>query len=339
MLTDNYPRVELSHTPTPIECLKNLSEKLQGPKIWAKRDDCTGLAMGGNKARQLEFYIGDAVSKGADTLLTTGAVQSNHVRMTVAAARKLGLEVEVQLEKRVTGRQSEYYDSGNPFLMKMMGAKIHSYPVGEDEEGADRALESRAQELRSEGRHPYVIPLSGDHIPYGSLGYVKCVEELLLQARQRSLTIDGIVLASGSATTHSGMLAGLRALNSHIPVYGYCVRRDQDAQRMRVYKKSCQVAEMISCAGAVKQEDVWVDDCMLHPGYGQLNEDLLEAMRLTARSEGLLLDPTYTGKAMAGLIHGISTGLFKAGQNIVFLHTGGTPALFGYPEVLGEDVQ
>jgi len=337
MLTDQYPRVELSHTPTPLESLKNLSDTLQGPNIWAKRDDCTGLAMGGNKARQLEFYIGDAVSKGADTLLTTGAVQSNHVRMTIAAARKLGLEVEVQLEKRVDGRQPEYYDSGNPFLMRLMGARIHTYPVGEDEEGADRALNERAEQLRREGRNPYVIPLSGNHIPYGSLGYVKCAEELLLQAMQRSVSIDAIVLASGSATTHSGMLAGLRALGSDIPVYGICVRRDQNAQAERVLKKSAQVAEMIGSRAAITEQDVWVDDSMLYPGYGQLNDELLEAMRLTARAEGILLDPTYTGKAMAGLIKLVRNATLQPNQNVVFLHTGGSPALFGYPEILASE--
>lgn len=337
MLTDKYPRVDLSHTPTPLETLKNLSDKLQGPRIWAKRDDCTGLAMGGNKARQLEFYIGDAVAKGADILLTTGAVQSNHVRMTIAAARKLGLEVEVQLEKRVDGRRQEYYDSGNPFLMKMMGARIHHYPVGEDENGADKAMYQRAEEIRKEGGSPYVIPLSGNHIPYGSLGYVKCAEELILQLQQRSLTIDGIVLASGSATTHAGLLTGLRALGSKIPVYGFCVRRDQAAQAERILDKSQQVAEMIGCPGVVTEDDIWVDDRMLRPGYGQLNEDLLEAMRLTARCEGLLLDPTYTGKAMAGLIHLATSGHFRADQNVVFLHTGGTPALFGYPEILEDE--
>ena len=292
--------------------------------------------MGGNKVRQLEFYIGDAMSKGADILLTTGAIQSNHARITVAAARKLGLEVEIQLEERVEGRQKEYYNSGNPFLMKMMGAKIHHYPVGEDEDGADKALYKRAEVLSSEGRKPYVIPLSVNHTPYGSLGYVKCAEELLLQMQQQSLKADAIVLASGSATTHAGMLAGLRALNCDIVVYGFCVRRNQKLQVDRVYKKSCEVAQMIGHPGVVKKEDVWVDDCMLAPGYGQLNDDLLNAMQLTARCEGLLLDPTYTGKAMAGLIHLVKKGQLKPDQNVIFLHTGGTPALFGYPEILKE---
>ena len=336
MLTDNYPRVELSHTPTPLECLKNLSDHLGGPRIWAKRDDCTGLAMGGNKARQLEFYIGDALDNGADTLLTTGATQSNHVRMTVAAARKLGLEVEVQLEKRVEGRQQAYYDSGNPFLIKLMGAKIHFYPEGEDEAGADKAMEDRAEELRLEGRKPYVIPLSGNHTPYGSLGYVKAAEEMVQQFQQQSLEISGIALASGSATTHSGLLAGMKALGSDIPVFGLCIRRDQDAQRERVLAKSQKVAEMIGHAGVVFDSDVLLDDGMLAPGYGQLNDGCLEAMKLAAFHEGLLLDPTYTGKSMAGLIDMIRKGRFTKDQNVVYLHTGGTPALFGYPELVGE---
>jgi D-cysteine desulfhydrase/L-cysteate sulfo-lyase len=336
MLADKYHRVELSHTPTPLELLKNLTKELEGPQIWVKRDDCTGLAMGGNKARQLEYYIGHGVSLGADTLLTTGAVQSNHVRMTIAAARKLGMDVEVQLEKRVDGRQQEYYDSGNPFLMKLMGAKIHHYPVGEDEDGADRAMYERAEQLKKKGRKPYVIPLSGNHTPFGALGYVQCAEELLLQAQQRSLKIDAVVLATGSATTHSGLLSGLRALGSDIPVYGFCVRRDQNAQAQRVLDKTREVTDMIECPGVVNPEDVWVDDRMLRPGYGQLNPDLLEAIEMCASSEGLLLDPTYTGKAMAGLIDLVRNDEFEGSQNIVFLHTGGTPALFGYPEILNE---
>lgn len=335
MLTDNYPRVELAHTPTPLECLTNLSDHLGGPRIWAKRDDCTGLAMGGNKARQLEFYIGDAVSKGADTLLTTGATQSNHVRMTVAAARKLGLEVEVQLEKRVEGRQPAYYESGNPFLIKLMGARIHFYPEGEDEAGADAAMEERAEALRAEGKNPYVIPLSGSHTPYGSLGYVKAAEELVQQFEQQSLEVSGIALASGSATTHAGMLAGMKALDSGIPVYGLCIRRDQVAQRIRVLEKSSKVAEMVGHEGVVSDADVLLDDSMLAPGYGQLNDNCLEAIQLTAFHEGILLDPTYTGKSMAGLIDMIRQGQFTKEQNVVYLHTGGTPALFGYPELVG----
>lgn len=333
MLTDKYPRVELSHAPTPLECLENLSQKLGGPKIWAKRDDCTGLAMGGNKVRQLEYYIGDAVAKGADTILTTGAIQSNQVRLTIAAARKLGLGVEVQIEERVAGQPQEYHNSGNRFLMELMGAKIHHYPDGEDEEGADRALYGYAEELKKAGKTPYVIPLAANHTPYGSLGYVQCAEELLVQIKQRALKIDGIILPTGSATTHAGLLCGLRALNSEIPIYGFCVRRDQQSQAERVLAKAEKVSEMIGHAGVVTQDDIWTDDRMLLPGYGLMNDKVMEAIRLSASTEGLLLDPVYTGKAMAGLIDLIADGQFTPDQNIIFLHTGGTPALFGYPQL------
>ena len=176
-LVSDFPRVQLGHTPTPLELLDNVSAEF-GTRVWIKRDDCTGLAFGGNKSRQLEFYLGDALAKGADTLLTTGAVQSNHVRTTVAAARKLGLEVEVQLEHRVDRDQPEYHQSGNPYLVRLMGATIHYYPVGEDEDGADAALEVRADALRQQGRTPYVIPLSNAHTPYGAFGYVEGAEEL-----------------------------------------------------------------------------------------------------------------------------------------------------------------
>ncbi|MGB1012039.1 MAG: pyridoxal-phosphate dependent enzyme, partial [Thiolinea sp.] len=217
---------------------------------------------------------------------------------------------------------------------KLMGATIHYYPEGEDEEGADRALEERAAELRALGKKPHVIPLSGNHTPYGALGYVDCAEEMLQQFAEQDLAIDAIVLASGSAGTHSGLLAGLKARGSEIATHGICVRRDQAAQANRVYKKACEVAEMIEHAGAVSMPDVKTDDRSLAPGYGQLNADTREAIQLCAEHEGLLLDPTYTGKAIAGLIRLMRDGAFTAGQNIVFLHTGGTPALFAYPELV-----
>lgn len=334
MLTDRFDRAVLSHLPTPLEPLGNLSQALSGPSIWIKRDDCTGLAMGGNKARQLEYYLGDAVAKGADTILTTGAVQSNHVRMTIAAARKLGLDVEVQLEHRVSGRQQAYRESGNPFLMKLMSAVIHEYPEGEDEAGADQALYDLADALRAEGKHPYVVPLSGNHTPYGALGYVRCAEELLGQFDDLELNVDGIVLATGSATTHAGLLSGLRACGSAVPVFGFCVRRVQQLQYRRVLDKCKVVSRMIEHDGCVSEEDIKVDDTTFHPGYGQLNQYTVEAIKLTALHEGIILDPTYTGKSMGGLIEMVRRGAFAHGDTVVYLHTGGAPGLFGYPELL-----
>ncbi len=334
MLTHTYPRVCLAHVPTPLEAMPNLSQQLRGPRLWVKRDDCTGLALGGNKARQLEFYLGDALAQGADTVLTTGAVQSNHVRMTVAAARKLGLAVEVQLEDRVPHKGPEYYQTGNPLLIKLMGATVHRYPVGEDEGGADVALEERAAVLRQGGAKPYVIPLSGDHTPLGALGYVVCAQELLDQAKAMDMGIDAVALASGSASTHAGLLAGLRALGCDIPVYGFCVRRARELQRERVYRRACQVATMVGHGGVVGPDDVWVDDSTLAPGYGQLNPATVEAIQLAARWEGLLLDPVYNGKSLAGLIQLVEGGRFAPHHQVVFLHTGGAPALFSYPELM-----
>ena len=331
-----FPSVELSHTPTPLELMPNLTKFMAGPELWIKRDDCTGLAMGGNKARQLEYYVGQALQKGADTLLTTGAVQSNHVRMTIAAARKMGLQIEVQLEKRVTGRLPQYYDSGNPMLMRLMGAKIHNYPVGEDEDGADNALYKRADELKAEGASPYVIPLSGMHTPYGALGYVKAAQEILQQLDELAVNFDAIVLASGSANTHAGLLFGLRVLGSPIKIYGMCVRRSAELQFQRVLDKTNKLASMMNVRVCVTDDDILVDDSMLQPGYGQLNDQVIEAISLTAESEGILLDPTYTGKAMAGMLAFIRNGEWIDKQRVMFLHTGGSPALFGYPEILSE---
>ncbi len=331
-----FPRVNLSHTPTALEKMPNLTQLMAGAELWIKRDDCTGLAMGGNKARQLEYYVGQALQQGADTLLTTGAVQSNHVRMTIAAARKMGMQVEVQLEKRVSDRQPAYYDSGNPMLMKIMAAKIHHYPLGEDEDGADKALYELAEELKEQGRVPYVIPLSGMHTPYGALGYVKAAQEILQQLEELDLSFDAIVVASGSANTHAGLLFGLRACGSDIPVFGMCVRRTADLQKHRVLDKTTQLAEMLKVDVCVTEEDIQLNDSVLQPGYGQLNEQLKEAIRLTAREEGILLDPTYTGKAMAGLLGLVRNEVFTKNQRVMFLHTGGSPALFGYPEILSE---
>lgn len=333
-LTDKFPSVSLSHTPTALEKMNNLSAELCGPELWIKRDDCTGLAMGGNKARQLEFYLGQALEQGADTLLTTGAVQSNHVRMTIAAARKMGLEIEVQLEQRVSGRQPQYYESGNPFLMKIMGARLHSYPVGEDEGGADKALYRLAEKLKQQGARPYVIPLSGMHTPYGALGYVKAAEEIIQQLDELDLKLDAIILATGSANTHAGLLFGLRALQHDVPLIGICVRRKAELQFQQLLEKTSQLTKMLDHDVCVSERDILVDDAMLYPGYGQLNEHVIEAIELTARSEGILLDPTYTGKAMAGLIDLVRQNRWTSNQRVMFLHTGGTPALFGYPEII-----
>lgn len=335
MLTNKFTKVKLAHLPTPLERMPNMTERFAGANLFIKRDDATGLAMGGNKARQLEYYVGHAMTLGCDTLLTTGAVQSNHVRQTIAAARKMGWHVEVQLEYRVKGKGKEYNESGNVYLDKLMGAKIHYYEVGEDEEGADKAMYDRAEELKKEGYKPYVIPLGAvNKTPWGSLGYVECVEEMILQSQATDIKIDAIVLGTGSANTHAGILAGLIALNCDIPVYGFCVRRDEVSQRERVKAKTKKVLKMLNIdENKLTDEMVKCSDWVLAPGYGLLNEAVTEAIKIAAYEEAILLDPTYTGKAMAGLIRMLRKNEFKKGENIVFLHTGGTPSLFGYPEL------
>lgn len=339
LIKEKYPWVQLAHTPTPLERMNNLSRKYPGIggeiNLWVKRDDCTGLALGGNKARQLEFYLGQAQAQHADTILTTGAIQSNHVRMTVAGAHKLGMQCEAQLEKRVKNRPQEYYHSGNPLLLHMMGTKIHYYPVGEDELGADRALYQRAEALSKQGKNPYVIPLSQNHTPLGALGYVLAAEELLLQVKQSDL--DAVIVASGSGSTHCGLLTGLRALGCAARVYGICVRRSAELQLPRLLERSQQVSTMIDRSNIVKQADILVSDGVLAPGYGQLNDETRQAILDAGKYEGLLLDPTYSGKAMAGLFQLIQQGEFSAGENIVFLHTGGAPGAFGYPELLDDN--
>ena len=334
-LTEKFPRVELSHRPTPLERMNNVGAEF-GTNVWIKRDDCTGLAFGGNKSRQLEFYLGQALAEGADTLLTTGAVQSNHVRMTVAAARKTGLEVEVQLEHRVAREQPEYHRSGNPYLVRLMGAKIHYYPVGEDEEGADLALERRAAELAAEGRKAYVIPLSNAHTPYGALGYVDGAEELAAQLEDKNIQPARFIVPSGSASTHTGFLLGIRAGGSQAPVHGVCVRRDAAAQKQRVAAKLRAVTDIIGCEIDIGDSEILCDDSMLAPGYGLPNETTVAAIRYLARREGILLDPTYSGKTFAVLLEMLKQGRFGGDDHVVFLHTGGTASLFAYPELVEE---
>jgi D-cysteine desulfhydrase family pyridoxal phosphate-dependent enzyme len=330
---DTFPRIRLGHSPTPLDSAPALGGEL-GVDLYIKRDDCTGLAFGGNKVRQLEFYLGAAVAEDADTVLITGAVQSNFVRLAAAAARTLGMEVYIQLEERVPDVDASYRMSGNVLLNKLLGAHLSSFPVGEDESAADASLEALAEKLTAQGRRPYVIHLAVDHPPLGALGYVVAARELMLQAGERDLTFDHVVVASGSALTHSGLLVGLRALGNDVPITGICVRRAATEQRPRVLNRCGEVAAMIGRPECVKESDVVVSDAVLAPGYGQMNDATISAMAMAARLEALMLDPVYTGKAMAGLVDLARSGAFQPGARVVFMHTGGLPALFGYERTL-----
>ena len=331
---DRFPRIRLGHAPTPLEAAPRLGTAL-GIELWIKRDDCTGLAMGGNKVRQLEFPLGEAQSRDADTLLITSAVQSNYVRVAAAAGCRLGMETHIQLEERVPDVDALYRSSGNVLLDRIFGAKLHSFPVGDDEPAADAALDLLAQSLEDEGRRPYVIHLAPAHPPLGALGYVLAAEEILAQARDLDLAFDAVVCPTGSALTHAGLLVGLRALGKEMPVYGICVRRDAGSQAARVRKVARQLAAMIEWPEGFVAEDVMTFDGVLAPGYGRLNDAVREAIALAAGQEGLLLDPVYTGKTMAGLIEHVRSGVISAGSRVLFIHTGGLPAIFAYGDKLG----
>ena len=330
MLLSRFPRVPLAHLPTPLEPLPRLSEYLGGPHIWIKRDDCTGLASGGNKTRKLEFVMAEALEQGADTILTSGALQSNHVRQTAAAACKLGLRCEVLLEHRIDTPTETYLRSGNVLLDRIFDADIREYPVGTD---FDVAAAERARKLEESGRKVYVI-VGGASSPVGALGYVNCALELLGQANDRSLPIDCIVSATGSSGTQAGLLVGLKATHSNIPLLGIGVGPPKDIQERKVFELACETAELIGAPGVVVREDVRANCDYVGEAYGVPTAAMNEAVLLAAQLEGLLIDPVYSGKALAGLIDLIRCGEFDGVRNVVFLHTGGSAALFAYADQL-----
>lgn len=329
---DTLPRVILSHLPTPIDPLPNLSRHLDSGNLFVKRDDCTGLCMGGNKARQLEFYIGEAVEQKADTILITGAVQSNYVRTAAAAARKVGMQCHIQLEDRVANKSSLYHSSGNVFLNNMLGATLHYFSEGENEEAADENLEAIAKGLLEQGAKPYVIHLGPGHPMIGALGYVEAARELLDQLSQLDLSISEFVVPSGSGATHAGFLFGLRALGCHIPVSGICVRRVASLQKPRIFNHCKNIAQLLGINNVVSESDVLVDDRYLAPGYGTVNTYVKEALTLAAQQEGLILDPVYSARTAAGLISRAKESAHR--DNLMFIHTGGQPSVFAYQDEL-----
>jgi L-cysteate sulfo-lyase len=330
MQLSRFPRVKLGHFPTPLEPMRNLSKHLGGPNIYIKRDDCTGLASGGNKTRKLEFLMADALAAGADTIITQGATQSNHARQTVAAAAVLGLKAKILLEQRVTGYSEEYERSGNVLLDEILGGDIvASLPAGTDMNAAMRDL---AESLRAEGHKPYIIPGGGSN-PIGALGYVSCALELMQQSYEQQLRIDHVVHATGSTGTQAGLIAGFEGTRSAIPVIGVSVRAPEEAQRQNVLRLTQATADHLGLNMQIGLDAVQVDAGYVGDGYGKPTDSMIEALELTARLEGILLDPVYSGKGMAGLIGMIKQGRFDANDNVVFIHTGGSAALFGYRDI------
>jgi L-cysteate sulfo-lyase len=326
MHLSRFPRVALGHLDTPLEPMPRLSALLGGPDLWIKRDDCTGLATGGNKTRKLEFLMADAQRQGADTIITQGATQSNHARQTVAAAVLLGMKCIVLLEDRTGNTNPDYLHSGNVFFDRLMGAPTRTYPGGTD---MNAAMKTVADEVAAAGGKPYVI-VGGGSNPIGALGYVNCAFEIVAQANARQLVVDCVVHATGSAGTQAGLVAGFEGMRSGIDVLGIGVRVPREQQEANVYKLACATADLLGMSGAVARERVMANCDYVGDGYGKQTPGMVEAVTLLARTEAILLDPVYTGKGMAGLIDLIRKGHFRKGQNIVFVHTGGAVGLFGY---------
>ena len=330
-----HPRMDLGLTRTNIDPLKRLGGEL-GISLSTKRDDTLNLALGGNKVRQLEYYLGPAQQMNADTVLITGAVQSNFVRLCAAAARKLGWHPVIQLEDRVPNTDPIYNNSGNVLIDKMLGAEIHYFPEGENEAAADANLDAIAADLKTKGRTPYVIHLGTDHPPLGGLGYALCAVETYVQLQEAGQPVDHVVIPSGSSLTHAGFLAGARAIGWEVPIHGICVRRGVEPQKPRVLQRTREVIALLGDVAEIGEKDIIVDDTVLAPGYGQLNDEVMEAINLSARLEALLLDPVYTGRTMAGLISLVRRGVIEPNQSTLFIHTGGLPALFAYETKLTE---
>jgi L-cysteate sulfo-lyase len=330
MLLSRFPRVSLAHLPTPLELLPRLSEHLGGPRIYVKRDDCTGLGTGGNKTRKLEFLVADAMDKNADVIITQGAVQSNHARQTAAAACKVGMDCELVFEKRVEDADDAYKTSGNVLLDRIYGANIREVAKGSD---MDAAMEEVAAELRASGRNPYIIPGGGSNT-IGALGYVDCALEFLSQANRDGIVIDHVVHATGSAGTQAGLIVGLKASHANIPLLGIGVNAPQDVQEEKVWKLAVETAEYVGAPGCVERSDIVANCDYVGDGYGVPTKAMNDAVMLLARLEGLLFDPVYSGKGLAGMIDLVQKGYFKSAKSIVFLHTGGVAGLFGYSSQL-----
>lgn len=329
-----FPRIALAATPTPLEAMDGLRRALGGgPRLMVKRDDCTALAGGGNKTRKLEYLLGAARAEGADCVVTTGGVQSNHVRQTAAAAARLGLGCELVLTRVVPDRPADYEATGNVLLDRLLGARVHLYPAA-----ADRAatMAEIAEAARARGASPCVIPTGGS-TALGALGYVRAALELAAQAAERDLAIDHVVLAASSGGTQAGLAAGLALLGHPARVTGIDVEADAPATQATVAALATETAQLLGHDGRLPADAVRVEPGYAGPGYGVPTPEMAAAVRRAARSEGLILDPVYTGKAMAGLIALIEAGTFGDDETVVFLHTGGLPGLFGYADAFADD--
>jgi L-cysteate sulfo-lyase len=325
------PRVALDDAPTPIQPLKRIEEvmgpALNGVKLYAKRDDLLGLGGGGNKLRKLEYLMGDAAAKGCDILIATGGIQSNFTRVAAAACAREKVACELVLAPLVPETDDDYERNGNTLLNDLFGARVHS--LGRGESAADFARH-RAEELTAQGRRPYVTPGGGSN-SISALGYVRCALELDTQLKSNGLNDAIVVTANGSNGTHAGLLAGFKALGrSPHQVRAFTVLANAESCRNSTLDMANGTLGLLGASDRLHFDDVRIADEQLGQGYGLVTDAMIEAVRLMARCEGLLLDPVYSGKAFAGVISDVRSGRYAAGSSVVFLMTGGTPALFAY---------
>lgn len=322
-----FPRRGYVTTPTPIEHCPNFSKALGADiDVYIKRDDMLPGTAGGNKTRKLDFCIADALQKGCDTVITCGAVQSNHCRLTLSWAVHEGMDCHLVLEERVKGSYNPEA-SGNNFLFQLLGVKsITVVPGGSN---MMEAMEKVAAKLTAEGRKPYIVP-GGASTPLGALGYVGCMEEIMHQMFEMGLNFDRMVVPSGSAGTHAGIIAGMIGNNINIPVTGIGVNRPKPVQENAVHTLANQTLDLLGVEARVPAEKVVAFDDYVGPGYSLPTDAMVEAVKMLAETEGILLDPVYSGKAMSGLIDLARKGYFAKGSKVLFLHTGGSPALYAY---------
>ncbi|GIN20524.1 D-cysteine desulfhydrase [Siminovitchia fordii] len=334
MLLSKIPRRSYTQVQTPIEKLNRLTHLLNGPNIFIKRDDLLGLTGGGNKTRKLEFLMADAIAKGADTIVTCGALQSNHCRLTLAAAVKEGLKCQLVLEEGV----STTYDpnaNGNNLLYKLLGAEeIIVVNNGSD---LNDEMQAVGEKLIASGRNPYIIPVGGSN-ELGAVGYVACAQEILQQSFEHGLAIDHIVVASGSGGTQAGLIVGLHGNNASIKVTGINVSRSNESQIPKIYQLVQETAKFLNVSYEIPIKRVQCNDQFVGGGYTIPTEGMIEAVQMLARTEGILLDPVYTGKVMAGLIELVRNETFKKDENVLFIHTGGSPSLYANHTLFNEDL-
>jgi len=321
------PRIRLAELPTPVQYCQQLTAYLGGPRIYIKRDDLTGLGLGGNKVRKLEFVLADALGQGADTMVSAGVVQSNSVRQIAAAAAHLGLDFHAALiTDRVPNVDPDYPESGNMLLNALFGMKAHFCSV---KENRAVVMQRIVDELRQQGKKPYIIPYGASNV-LGALGYVNCVLELITQMQSHAFSLDYIVHASGSSGTQAGLVVGTATLLPGVQIIGIDIDAEAERVRRDVVRLSHELAAYLHQKPETLDQRIEVIAGYAGPGYGVATPEMVEAIELFARLEGIVLDPVYAGKGAAGLIGLVRQGRFSKEETILFLHTGGIPALYVY---------